>query len=157
MTNPDFSELFSALSAEGADFLVVGAHAVMIYTEPRYTKDLDLWVRPTRQNAARVLAALRRFGAPLADLTVDDLATPGTIFQMGMAPNRIDLLTSLDGLDFDSAWTRRVPSSYGGSRIHVLSRQDLITNKRTVGRPRDLLDVESLEKAIDPPEPKPDS
>lgn len=92
-TNPDFKELFAALCDAGAEFLVVGAHAVMFHTVPRYTKDLDIWVRPTRANAERVLRALVAFGAPLAGLTEQDLTTPGTIFQMGVAPNRVDILT----------------------------------------------------------------
>jgi hypothetical protein len=86
-TNPDFRDLLSELSSEGAEFLVVGAHAVMFYTVPRYTKDLDLWVRPTLENAERVHRALVRFGAPMSDLTAADLARPGTIFQIGIAPN----------------------------------------------------------------------
>lgn len=148
-TNPDFRDLFSALSAEGAEFLVVGAHAVMLYTAPRFTKDLDVWIRPTRENAARVFRALSSFGAPMADLTTEDLATEGTIFQIGLEPNRIDLLTSIDGVRFEDAWSRRVSTTYGGVPIHVLSRTDLMTNKKTVGRPQDLLDLERLERAPD--------
>jgi hypothetical protein len=93
--NPDFSDLFSALFDEGAEFIVVGAHAVMFFTEPRYTKDLDVWVAPSKANAERVHRALARFGAPRTELTTEDLAVPGTIFQIGMAPNRIDVLTSI--------------------------------------------------------------
>ena len=95
--NPDFKDLFSELYAAHAEFLVVGAHAVMFYTAPRYTKDLDVWVRPTAGNAARVHRALTAFGAPMSDLTSDDLARPGTIFQIGVAPNRVDILTSIEG------------------------------------------------------------
>ncbi len=109
-TNPDFKELFAALCDAGAEFLVVGAHAVMFHTVPRYTKDLDIWVRPTRANAERVLRALVAFGAPLAGLTEQDLTTPGTIFQMGVAPNRVDILTGLDGVSFDDAYARRATS-----------------------------------------------
>ena len=133
-TNPDFRDLFSALSAEDAEFLVVGAHAVMFFTEPRYTKDLDIWVRPSRENAARVHRALTVFGAPMADLTVDDLAAAGTIFQIGMAPNRIDIVTAIEGVEFGDAWQRRVPSTYDGVSIHLLYIKDLLANKRAVGR-----------------------
>ena len=112
-TNPDFKELFAALFDAQAEFIVVGAHAVMVYTEPRYTKDLDVWVRPTLENATRVLRALATFGAPLADLTVEDLATEGVVFQMGVAPNRVDVLTAIDGVSFEEAWTRREHSLYG--------------------------------------------
>ena len=145
-TNPDFKDLFSALCAEDAEFLVVGAHAVMLFTAPRYTKDLDVWVRPSAANATCVHRALTTFGAPMADLTVDDLAVEGTIFQIGIAPNRIDVLTSIEAVSFVDAWKRRVPSTYGDVPIHVLSIEDLLTNKRAVGRPQDLLDVENLER-----------
>lgn len=146
-TNPDFKDLFAALSAEQAEFIVVGAHAAMRYTEPRYTKDLDVWVRPTADNAARVRNALEAFGAPLADLTAEDLATPGVVFQIGVEPNRIDILTEIDGLKFDEAWQRRVLSNYGGVPFALLSLDDLITNKRAAGRPQDLIDVAKLEAA----------
>jgi hypothetical protein len=146
-TNPDFKDLFAALSAKQAEFIIVGAHAAMLYTEPRYTKDLDVWVRPTLENAARVRSALEAFGAPLADLTVEDLATPGVVFQIGVAPNRIDVLTAIDGVSFDDAWPRRTLSNYGGVEIALLSLDDLIVNKRAAGRPQDLLDVAKLEAA----------
>jgi hypothetical protein len=146
-TNPDFRDLFAAFYAEGADFLIVGGHAVMLYTEPRYTKDIDVWVRPSRENAERVFRGLARFGAPLSDVTVDDFASPGTIFQIGVAPNRIDVLTSIEGVEFEKAWAARTPSTYGGVPIGVLSAEDLIANKRAVGRPQDLLDVEALTRA----------
>jgi hypothetical protein len=146
-TNPDFKDLFSALSDAGAEFIVVGAHAVMFYTEPRYTKDIDVWVRPTRDNAERTLRALGTFGAPMADLTVDDLSTEGTIFQIGVAPNRIDIITSIEAVEFQGAWERRVASTYGGVSISLLSLADLLVNKRAVGRPQDKLDVEKLERS----------
>lgn len=145
--NPDFRDLFAALSAEGAEYLLIGAHAVMLHTSPRYTKGLDLWVRPTRANGERVHRALARFGAPLHELTIDDLATEGTIFQLGVEPNRVDIVTMADGLDFESAWQRRVPTTYGGVEFGALSLEDLITNKRAANRPQDQLDVARLEDA----------
>ena len=145
--NRDFRDLFSALCDAGADFIVVGAHAVMVHTEPRYTKDLDIWVRPTAENAQRVLAALRHFGAPLSDLTESDLAIAGTIFQIGVAPNRIDVLTSIDAVEFQDAWARRVPTRYDDVPISILSIDDLLTNKRAVNRLQDQIDVERLERA----------
>ena len=146
-TNPDFSDLFSELSAAGAEFIVVGAHAVMFYAAPRYTKDLDIWVRPGRENAERVYRALGAFGAPLDQLEVDDLVVEGTIFQLGMAPNRVDIVTSITGVDFAHAWERRVATTYGAVPIHVLAIEDLMVNKRAVGRPQDLIDLEHLERA----------
>jgi predicted nucleotidyltransferase len=145
--NPDFRDLFSALSDAGAEFIVVGAHAVMFYTEPRYTKDLDLWVRPTTANAVRVRRALADFGAPLVDLSEEDLATTGTIFQIGVAPNRIDILTSIEAVSFEEAYPRAVSTTYGGVPIRLLSAEDLVTNKRAVGRKQDEIDVEKLEAA----------
>lgn len=147
--NPDFRDLFCALSDAGAEYLLVGAHAVMIHTEPRYTKDLDVWVRPTGENAERVLAALAAFGAPLADLTVEDLSVEGTVFQIGMAPNRIDVVTSIDAVTFDEGWSGRVESRYDGVPIQLLGVPQLLANKRAVGRPQDLLDVAKLE-ALEP-------
>jgi len=146
-TNPDFKDLLSALNAAGAEFLVVGAHAVMVYTSPRYTKDLDIWVRPSKDNARRVRGALIAFGAPVADLTEEDLASEGTTFQMGVAPNRIDILTSVEALEFGAAQASAVVTTYGGLPIRILSKDDLLKNKQAVGRPQDLLDVENLEKA----------
>jgi hypothetical protein len=146
-TNPDFSDLLSMLCAEGADFIVVGAHAVMFHSTPRFTKDLDIWVRPSRDNAGRVRRALIAFGAPVADLTLEDLSVTGTIFQIGVAPNRIDVLTSIEAVEFGDAYPRSVATTYGDVPIRVLSVEDLLTNKRAVGRKQDEIDVESLERA----------
>lgn len=141
----DFKEMLAALSSEGAEYLVVGAYAVMSHTEPRYTKDLDLWVRPTRANARRVMKALKRFGAALHTLRESDLTRPGVIFQMGVAPVRIDLITEVDGVDFEEAWARRTQLQFGKVSVGVLSVRDLLINKRRVARPQDLLDVAKLE------------
>ena len=142
--NRDFAEMLDALSAAGADFLIVGAHALAAHGRPRATGDLDLWVRPTRENAPRVWRALETFGAPLTDLTQDDLATPGVVFQIGLAPARIDILTALTGLEFDDAWAHRVMFDVEGSTLPFLSREDLIRNKAALGRPRDLADIDDL-------------
>ena len=101
--NPDFEDLLRGLSASRAEYLVIGGYAVAFHTEPRYTKNLDVWVRPTAANARRVMTALRKFGAPLANLRLKDLTTPGIIFQIGVEPNRIDVLTEVDGVDFQAA------------------------------------------------------
>lgn len=141
----DFEELLSALSKERVEFLIVGAYAVMAVTEPRYTKDLDVWVRPTRANAKRVYRALETFGAPLANLDVRDLERVGIVFQIGVEPVRIDILTQVDGLDFEGAYARATFGKYGRAEVGFLSVADLIKNKRYVGRPQDLLDVAKLE------------
>ncbi len=143
--NPDFKDLFVALNAAEARYLVVGAHAVGFHARPRFTKDLDLWVDPAGENAERVRKALAAFGAPIRGLSVADLADPRTVFQIGVAPNRIDILTALEGLEFPGAWQRRVEARYGDCPIHILARSDLLRNKRAVGRPQDLLDAEALE------------
>lgn len=148
--NPDFEEMFSALSNADVEYLVVGAHAVMLYCEPRYTKDIDIWVRPDADNATRVLRALAQFGAPIDELTADDLSVPGTIFQIGIEPNRIDVITAIDGVEFSAAWPLRNSSNYGSVPIPVIDRTSLITNKKATGRPQDLLDLERL-TAQDPP------
>lgn len=148
--NPDFRDLFSELNAAEARYLIVGAHAVTFHSVPRYTKDIDIWIERTRENASRAFSALSRFGAPVENVTVDDLCSPGVILQIGVEPNRIDVLTSIAGLEFGEAWRRRVPSTYGGVPISVLGLDDLITSKRAVGRPQDLLDVEWLEKSRKP-------
>ncbi len=144
-TNPDFRDLFAELNARQADFLVVGAHALAAHGHVRATKDLDVWVRASPENAKRVFQALASFGAPLSDLTVEDLATANVVFQIGVPPIRIDLVTSIDGVTFDEAWSERIESSYDYQRVHVLSRRHLIQNKKATGRLQDLADVEHLE------------
>lgn len=145
--NSDFKELLSLLNEAKAIYLVVGGYAVIEHTEPRYTKDLDLWVRPDRDNARRVYAALKHFGAPLADITVDDFTNPDIVYHMGRPPVRVDVLMALKGLDFERAWENRVVGRYGEVTTQFLSIQDLIINKREVGRPQDLMDVENLRLA----------
>lgn len=142
--NRDFAEMLSALSEAGAEFLVVGAHALAAHGTPRATGDLDIWVNSTPENAARVLIALRAFGAPLADLTVDDLTKPDTVFQIGVVPSRVDILSGVSGVRFEDAWPRRVVLVIEGIDVPVLGRADFIANKRASGRPRDLLDIELL-------------
>jgi hypothetical protein len=144
--NRDFVEMLAALSAAGAEYLVVGAYALAAHGRPRATGDLDIWVRPTRENARRVWAALQAFGAPLGELTQDDLASGDLVFQIGVAPSRIDLLTGVTGLAFDEAWPTRVSLTLEGVEVPVIGREALIRNKRALGRPRDLADVAELEE-----------
>lgn len=146
--NPDFAEILFELSAAGADYIIVGAFAVAAHGNPRATGDIDIWVRPTRDNAARVLQALRAFGAPLFGLTVDDLVDEQTVFQIGVAPVRIDILAGIDGVTFEAAWPRRVRATLGTAQTSVLSLVDLATNKRAAGRPKDLADLVWIEKAL---------
>ena len=144
--SPDFRDLLSAFNAHRVDYLVVGAHALAAHGHVRATGDLDVWVRPLAANATRVLEALKDFGAPLLDLTDADLARGGTVFQIGVEPLRVDVLTSIDGVDFDEAWADRLVAKFAGLHVPVLSARHLVRNKRAVGRTQDLADVEWLEK-----------
>jgi hypothetical protein len=140
-----FEELLSIFNAHEVKYLVVGGHAVMLYTEPRYTKDLDLWVEPGPENASRVFRALAAFGAPLTGLSPDDFAHEGFFYQIGVPPVRVDLLMSISGLQFADAWPNRNPSMIGGQNVWFIGRADLVRNKRASGRHIDLHDAELLE------------
>jgi hypothetical protein len=143
--NPDFREILLAFNAHHVEYLLVGAHALAVYGHVRATKDLDVWVRPDSENAQRVLQALSAFGAPLGDLSQDDLSKPGTIFQIGVPPLRIDVITAIDGVDFADAWPDRFKTIFGDVPVVVISRHHLITNKKAAARLQDLADVERLE------------
>ena len=147
-TNPDFKDLFRLFNDAGVEYLVVGAHAVVYYTEPRYTKDLDIWVNPTPANAERVFRALQSFGAPLKDMTLASFTDPDLIYQIGVAPNRIDIVMSIAGVQFAPAWAERVESAYDGAPISILGKSSLLRAKEAAGRPQDLLDLEKLNGRI---------
>ncbi|WP_437928089.1 DUF6036 family nucleotidyltransferase [Sorangium sp. So ce291] len=147
--NDDFLDLLSALSVADARFMVVGAYAVGVHGRPRATKDLDIWVEASAENAARVMAALHRFGAPVSELSEQDLATPGTGFMMGVPPRRIDVLTQISGVEFAQAWPRRIEVAFGENiRCPVIALEDLIANKRAADRPQDRADVQALERLL---------
>jgi len=141
----DFKELLLAFNAHDVEYLIVGAHALAAHGHVRATKDLDLWVRPEKLNAQRVLQALSEFGAPLGELTADDLTRKETVFQIGLPPLRIDLITGIDGVEFSEAWPDRLQTLFGGVPAFVISRHHLITNKRASARLQDLADVQQLE------------
>lgn len=145
--NRDFAEMLKVLADEGVEALVVGAYAVAGHGIPRATGDIDLWVRPTAENATRLWQALERFGAPRSRLTPETFTQPDVVYQIGLPPNRIDFLTSIDGVNFEEAWSERYVSDIGGLAVSMLSRRHLIANKRAVGRPQDLADVARLEAA----------
>lgn len=133
----------------GVRFLLVGAHAIAAHGIPRATRDIDFWIDPEIENAKRVWSALLRFGAPLSALGISerDVRTPGMVLQLGVVPNRIDLMTSLSGIDrFAEAWDRRVMTELGDVAVPVLSLEDLRATKRASGRKRDLLDLEMLDE-----------
>ena len=144
--NRDFAEMLSALAAERVEYLVVGAYAVAGHGLPRATGDIDLWVRPTPENADRLWQALVRFGAPRSRLSPASFIEPDVVYQIGLPPNRIDLLTSADGVDFAEAWRDRVTTAVAGVSIEMISKHHLLANKRATGRPQDLADVARLEE-----------
>jgi hypothetical protein len=143
--NRDFRDLLAEFNAHGVEYLIVGAHALAAHGRVRATKDLDIWIRPDPSNAPRVLSALRAFGAPLHDLTAEDLIQPGLVFQIGVAPVRIDVVTAITGLEFTEAWPSRFKTRFADQPAAVLSRDHLIQNKRASGRKQDLADLEWLE------------
>jgi hypothetical protein len=145
--NSHFKDLLNALNRCEVKYLVVGGYAVMLYTEPRYTKDLDIWVEATAENAARVYRALAAFGAPLVNIQPEEFAKPDLIYQLGVAPSRIDILTSISGVLFSDAWARRKEADFDGISATFIAVEDLLMNKRATGRPADLLDCERLEES----------
>lgn len=154
--NPDFLDLLRALRAADARFLVVGAYAVGVHGHPRATKDLDVWVEPTAENAPKVIRALREFGAPLMGLTAQDLETPGIGLQIGREPLRIDIITKVTGPDFAEAWATHIEAEFAPEvRVPVIGMDALLANKRAAGRPQDLADVAALEQLRDLLAPRP--
>ena len=146
MLNEDYKEILQSLLDEQVKFLLVGAYAMAAHGYPRSTMDIDIWVMPSAANADAVLRALKHFGAPLQDLTSADLQKEGTVFQIGVAPRRIDILTEASGLQFDETFQNSVSTEIEGMTIHIPSIDDLIRNKRAAGRTKDLADAEALER-----------
>lgn len=144
--NEDFEELLLLLNREKVKYLIVGAYAVIFHTEPRYTKDIDIWIKPEHENAERVYRVLKKFGAPLGRLTLNDLVNPKMVYQIGVEPNRIDILMGIGSIDFDTAWKNRKTDRYGRAKIFILGRRHLIKAKSIAGRPGDLRDLEVLRK-----------
>jgi len=144
----DFRDLFAAFHRSGVEFVLIGAHALARHGYVRATLDLDVFVRPTPTNAARVMEALADFGAPLAahGVVADDFAQPGTVYQLGLPPRRIDVLTEISGVTFDEVWETRVTTTVDDMPLAVIGREALIRNKRASDRPKDRLDVEQLER-----------
>jgi hypothetical protein len=148
MLNPDFKDMLLCLRDEEVDFIVVGAYALAAHGFPRATGDIDIWVRSDADNAQKVMRALAKFGAPVSELSADDFIAPDRIIQLGVEPCRIDLLTGVDGLNFDEAWKKKVSISIGELMLYVLSKADLLRNKLATGRDKDRGDIVWLEKNI---------
>jgi predicted nucleotidyltransferase len=136
----NFKELLQLLNDCQVDYLIVGGYAVMRYAEPRFTKDLDIWIGHSPDNSRRVFTALARFGAPLRHdgVTQETFSVEQTVYQIGVPPVRVDILTSISGCQFEEAWGRRVPGAMYGVPVHFISLADLIANKRAAGRTSDL-------------------
>ena len=144
--NSDFKDLLQLFNAYEVEYLVVGGYAVMEYTEPRFTKDLDLWIWAKPENADKVFRALVDFGAPIDTVSPVDFSESGFVYQIGMAPVRIDILMSVDGLEFSDAWPNRVATAFDEVQVWLISRDDLIQTKRSAGRSQDKIDVEMMER-----------
>ncbi len=153
MLNEDYRDILRALSDEKVKFLLVGAYAMAVHGYPRATIGIDIWVMPSPQNVDAVLRALVSFGAPLNSLTREDLQTDGVVFQIGVAPRRIDIITTASGLEFENAYNRSVSVNIDGIDVHVPSISDLILNKKASGRIKDLADAEALESLGDSEQP----
>ena len=146
--NPHYTELLQLLNESEVEYLIIGGFAVMKYGEPRYTKDLDIWVHNSTQNSERVAEALKKFGAPLEhDQISAKTFTEPVVYQIGIAPVRIDVLTEITGVKFADAWKRRVPSTFFGVPVNFISLDDLVTNKRALGRDSDLKDLQQKPKS----------
>jgi hypothetical protein len=142
--NQDFLDLLRAFIDRDVRFLIVGAYALAVHGRPRATGDLDVWVDATPENAAKVMSALEQFGAPTAQVRAEDFSRPGIVFQMGLPPVRIDVLTELSGVTFSEAWSTRTQAAFGPMTVDVIGREAFLKNKRATGRARDLGDIESL-------------
>lgn len=138
--------MLQCLLQENVEFLLIGAYALAAYGYPRATKDLDLWVHASETNAPRVRKALANFGAPVERIDDQDFLNEGVVLQIGVAPVRIDITTKIDGVQFQDAYPNRVEIEVEGLHVPVISRPDLIRNKKASGRPQDLVDVQLLEK-----------
>lgn len=146
--NSDFKDLLRIFAEEQVEYLVVGAYAVIHYTQPRYTKDIDLWIKPSEENSFRIARAFHRFGLPLIEVTREDFAGPGLQYAVGVSPCQIDFLTSLPGAgDFETAWHNRATGEGGGFPIHFLGKDELVECKTVAGRPQDLADLDELRRA----------
>ena len=142
--NSDFTDLLKLFNDNNVRYLVIGGYAVIQYAEPRFTKDLDLWISTDTNNAAAIYAALKIFGAPLTGLTEADFSDEGYFYQMGIPPVRVDILMGIPGADFEKAWLNKNEVDFDGLVVQFISKQDLIESKKASGRPQDLIDANLL-------------
>lgn len=140
----DFEEFFALLNAHEVKYLVIGGYAFAVHVEPRYTKDLDIFYKLSKENARKLLDVLTDFGFQSLSVGIDDLISPGKIIQIGNPPLRIDLLNKIDGITFDKAWSSKIVHLYGNEEINVIGKEALIKNKQASDREQDQLDVKKL-------------
>lgn len=143
--NQDFVDLLRAFVAHEVRFLIVGAYALALHGRPRATGDMDVWVDATPENAPRIMRALAAFGAPMDSIAEADFAVPGVVYQIGVAPGRIDILTGLTGISFAEAWPGRLRHPFGDVEVDFIGRESFIRNKRATGRAKDLGDIEGMD------------
>jgi hypothetical protein len=146
---PDFDEFIACLTAHGVEFVIVGAYALAHHGAPRFTGDLDVLIRPSVENAERLLDALRTFGFPVTDLTPAAVADRRKLLEMGVPPIQIHVMSSISGVEWDEAWADRVEARLGSRTVPLLGRRTFIQNKRAAGRPKDLADIDALESGTD--------
>jgi len=147
LTSPDFKELLRIFKNYNIRYLIVGGYAVMKYSEPRFTKDLDVFIATDQNNATGVYKALKEFGALLENLTSKDFSQKGYVYQMGRPPLRVDIMMSIPGIEFDQAWENREFVELDDLTVYFISRSDLIRSKEASGRPQDKMDVDKLKEA----------
>jgi hypothetical protein len=153
-TGPDSRDMLGLLLKHGVEFLIIGGYAMGAHHVPRHTGDIDFFVRPSQENAERLWKVLKEFGAPMFDLTVEDLTLPKRFIQFGVAPHRIDFTMSIEGVSFDEAWRDRIESELSGHKVWVLSRKHLMRNKKLVARPKDIADIAMLKEQDSFSDPK---
>lgn len=146
MLNPDFKDMLSCLNDEQVKYIIVGAYALAAHGHVRATGDIDIWVRNSADNAAKIMRSLRAFGAPTAAISETDFLLPDLILQIGVAPCRIDIITGIDGVAFDDAWQNKLAITVDGVNIHILSKSDLLKNKMAADRDKDQGDIAWLKK-----------
>jgi len=143
-TEKDYEEFLGLLNKHDVKYCIVGAFALAFYAEPRYTKDIDIWIQASTENAAKLLLALNEFGFGSLNLNAEDFSHEGNIIQLGYEPVRIDIITSIKGLDFSDIWKNRVQGSYGRQTVNFIDRENLIKSKKISNRPQDKADLARL-------------
>ncbi|MCK4914149.1 MAG: nucleotidyltransferase [Planctomycetes bacterium] len=146
MLNEDYKEMLQILLDNKIKFLVVGAYAMGVYGYPRATGDIDFWVLASAENSKKIFESLKQFGAPLQQINKETFAEKGVVFQIGVAPRRIDIITKIDGVDFDKAYENRQEIAIENMNVPIISIKDLIKNKESTSREKDALDVKELRR-----------